>query len=71
MDVNYLIQVLERKVIILNNAKSQAFSSGDLDALNSVDQELLGVQNTLTQLNLLASVTAAAVDVPVGSINII
>ena len=60
MNVDYLIQVLERKVIILNNGKAQAFAVGDLDTLNAVDQELLSVQTTLTQLNMLASVNQAA-----------
>ena len=60
MNVDYLIQVLERKVIILNNGKAQAFAVGDLDTLNAVDQELLSVNNTLVQLNLLASLNQAA-----------
>ena len=60
MNVDYLIQVLERKLIILNNGKAQAFAVGDLDTLNAVDQELLSVQSTLTQLNLLATVNQAA-----------
>jgi hypothetical protein len=61
MDISYLIQILERKVIILNNAKSQAFAMGDLEGINTIDKELLGVQNTLAQLGLLTTVTEVAV----------
>lgn len=61
MDITYLIQILERKVIILNNAKSQAFAMGDLEGINAIDKELLGVQNTLAQLGLLTTVTEVAV----------
>lgn len=61
MDITYLIQILERKVIILNNAKSQAFSMGDLEGINAIDKELLGVQNTLAQLGLLTTVSEVAV----------
>lgn len=60
MNVSYLIQVLEKKEIILSNAKAQAFSVGDLDGLNTVDKELLETQSTLSQLRLLADVTHAA-----------
>lgn len=60
MDIPYLIQILERKVIILNNAKSQAFAMGDLEGINTIDKELLGVQNTLAQLGLLSTVSEVA-----------
>ena len=60
MDVSYLIQVLERKIIVLSNAKAQAFSVGDLDGLTTIEQELLSVQNTLVQLHLLADINQAA-----------
>lgn len=60
MDINFLIQVLERRVIILSNAKSQAAASGDLDTYNTVDQELLGVQTTLVQLQGLSSDTSSS-----------
>ncbi|MEI8248890.1 MAG: hypothetical protein WCG07_00130 [Candidatus Taylorbacteria bacterium] len=60
MDIPYLIQILQKKVIILNNAKAQAFSVGDLEGMNAIDKELLGVNNTLLQLNLLTDVTQAA-----------
>lgn len=61
MDISYLIQILERKVIILNNAKSQAFAMGDLEGINTIDKELLSVQNTLAQLGLLTTVSEVAV----------
>jgi hypothetical protein len=60
MDIPYLISVLERKVIILSNAKSQAFSVGDLEGLNTIEKELLGVQNTMAQLRMITEVSQAA-----------
>lgn len=60
MDIAYLIQVLQNKIAILSNAKGQAYTNGDLDRINSVDQELLSTQNTLAQLQLLLSATKAA-----------
>lgn len=60
MDIPYLISILEKKIIILSNAKAQAFSIGDLEGLNAIDKELLSVQNTLAQLHMLDEVSRAA-----------
>ena len=60
MDIFYLIQLLTNKQSALQNAKGQAFAVGDLNQMNAIDAELLGVQNTLSQLQMLASVTEAA-----------
>jgi hypothetical protein len=60
MDISYLIQALQNKIIILSNAKAQAYSTGDLDGVNSIDQDLMSTQNTLAQLNLLNNLNVAA-----------
>ena len=60
MDISYLIQLLTNKQSALQNAKGQSFAVGDLNQMNAIDAELLGVQNTLSQLQMLASVTEAA-----------
>ena len=52
--------MLQNKIAVLNNAKSQAFSIGDLERLNALDKDLLGTQNTIAQLNLLLTATQAA-----------
>lgn len=64
MNVEYLIQLLENKMIVLNNSKAQAFMIGDLASINAIDTEIAGVTDTLYKLRLLldASIT-------VGSIN--
>lgn len=62
MDINYLIQLLGNRLNGLTLAKDQAFSSGDLERINTVDAEILEVKNTLSKLNLILSIeqTAAA-----------
>ena len=60
MDIDYLIQLLNNKMIILTNARIQAFSNGDMPTINSIDTEILGVQNTIAQLNLVQQITNAA-----------
>lgn len=60
MDIPFLIDILQKKIIVLNNAKAQAFSVGDIVGLNAIDKDLLSVQNTLAQLNLLTNVAQAA-----------
>ncbi len=60
MNIEYLIQLLENKLNILNNARNQTFSIGDLEKIISIDAEILEVQNTLTQLNMLLEIKKAA-----------
>lgn len=60
MDVAYLIQMLSNKLVVLNNAQTQATMVGDLDTINSLQTEILGVQSTLSQLKFVQEVTAAA-----------
>ena len=45
---------------MLTNAKSQAFSIGDINQFNLIDKELLDTQNTFAQLTMLSDVTQAA-----------
>lgn len=60
MDISSLIQLMQNKESTLSNAKSQAFSIGDLNQMNLVEKELLETQNTLAQLRLLAQLEHAA-----------
>jgi hypothetical protein len=60
MNIDYLSQLMTNRLAALMLAKDQAFQTGDLERINAVDTEILEVQNTLGQLNLIAGVTAAA-----------
>lgn len=60
MNVEYLIQLLENKLIFLTNAKAQAFMVGDLNTMNSADVEMAQVNDTLYKLRLLLSATQVA-----------
>ncbi len=60
MNVEYLIQLLENKLIFLTNAKAQAFMVGDLNTMNSADMEMSQVNDTLYKLRLLLSATQVA-----------
>jgi hypothetical protein len=59
-DVSYLIQLLNNKLVVLKNARVQSFNSGDLEAINALDEEVLSVENTLSQLQLLLTINTAA-----------
>lgn len=61
MDIASLSQLLQNKVTILNNAKSQAFSVGDLEKINALEQELFETENTLAQLALLVTVNQISI----------
>ena len=78
MNLNSLIQLLQNKLSILQTARGQAYSIGDLNQLNSIDKEILETQNTMTQLGTLANIAQAAssvnstlADVAVSGINAI
>lgn len=60
MNISYLMQMLQNKITVLNNAKSQAVSIGDLEQLNVIDKDLLETQHTLSQLSMLVDMTQAA-----------
>jgi hypothetical protein len=52
--------MLQNKITILNNAKSQAISIGDIDQVNTIEKELLDTQNTFSQLAMLQDMTQTA-----------
>lgn len=60
MNVQYLIQLLSNKLTVLANAKIQSFNAGDIDAISKIDEEILGVENTLSQLKLLQTLDSVA-----------
>ncbi len=60
MDLDYLIQILTNKLATLSTGKTLAFNSGDLDAVNKFDDDMTSTQNTINQLQLVRSLTAAA-----------
>ena len=64
MNVEYLIQLLENKMIVLNNSKAQAFMIGDLATITAIETEIAGVNDTLYKLRLLldASITVGAIN---------
>lgn len=64
MDINYLIQLLGNRLNGLILAKDQAFSSGDLERINTIDAEILEVKNTISKLNLVASIEQTAAVTP-------
>ena len=45
MNVEYLIQLLENKMIVLNNSKAQAFMIGDLASITAIETEIAGVRS--------------------------
>ena len=60
MDIPYLITLLQNKLNYLGNARASSVAVGDLSGANTIDQEILATQNTLAQLNLLATISQAA-----------
>lgn len=60
MDIDYLLQILTNKIATLNTAKGQVFASGSLDQMNTIDKEILDTQNTINQLNMVASIARLA-----------
>lgn len=55
--------MLQNKMTMLNNAKSQAFAVGDINQVNAIDQDLLETQNTFAQLAMLQDISAAAANI--------
>lgn len=60
MDIAYLVQLLNNKLVALNNAKIQAEANGDVALVLSIEEEVLSIQNTLSQLGLLTTINATA-----------
>ena len=71
MDLPYLIQMMINKLATLNTNKALAFNAGDLDMVNKLDDEIANTQNTLNQLQLALSITAAANSVNITSAELI
>ncbi|MCX6754698.1 MAG: hypothetical protein NTU81_02630 [Candidatus Nomurabacteria bacterium] len=64
MNIEYLIQLLGNRLIALGNAKEQAFLSGDLERINTLDGEFAGVVDTLNKLKLLEGISQTAAVTP-------
>lgn len=60
MDIAYLVQLLNNKLVVLNNGKIQAETNGDVALVLSIEEEILSIQNTLSQLGLLSTINTAA-----------
>lgn len=60
MNIDYLIQLLGNRLNALMLAKDQAFSSGDLERINTIDAEINSVNDTLSKLSLLNAITQVA-----------
>ena len=60
MNLPFLIQMTQNKLTILTTARGQAVASGDLQQVNSIDQEILDTQNTFSQLSILSEATQTA-----------
>lgn len=54
MTVDYLIDLLNRRILTLSNNRASAESNGDLDRVIAIDAELSETQETLSQLQTLA-----------------
>ena len=60
MNIPYIIQLLQNKINVLTNAKSQAESVGDLNQINEISKELLDTQSSFSQLMMLSDMNQAA-----------
>lgn len=60
MNIEYLIQILENRLNFLTQAKDQAQITGDLERVNAVEAEILGVKDTLFKLHLMQDLSQAA-----------
>jgi len=59
MNIISIIQILNNKVNVLTNARSQAFSIGDLEQVNAIENDLQETKNALQQLTMITEITAA------------
>jgi len=64
MNVEYLLQLLGNRLTALATAKEQAFLSGDLERINTLDVETDGVLNTINKLKLLEGISQTALATP-------
>lgn len=52
MKLDELLQVMQNRLVTLNEARKGAFTSGDVQRVNEIDGDLLTTQNTVEQLKL-------------------
>jgi hypothetical protein len=71
MDVSYLIQLLNNKLVGLQNAETQAVINGDIDSLNNIQTQILQVQGTISKLQLLITIESAATSANTTSTNVV
>ena len=60
MDIEYILQMLNNRMSVLQNGKVLAFNSGDIETINKLDADLISTQNSINQLILLKSINTAA-----------
>lgn len=60
MNLEYLIQLLDNKLIALNASRAQSFNTGDIESITKIDSEIFSTQDTLSKLKLLVTMTATA-----------
>lgn len=64
MNVEYLLQLLGNRFNALTAAKEQAFLTGDLERINTLDVEINGVLDTINKLKLLEGISQTALVTP-------
>jgi hypothetical protein len=64
MNVEYLLQLLGNRLTSLSTAKEQAFLTGDLERINTLDIETNGVLDTINKLKLLEGISQTALVTP-------
>jgi hypothetical protein len=52
MTVDYLIHILENKILSLNQHKIAAENCGDIDTIIKIDQEIKDTENTIAKLKI-------------------
>jgi hypothetical protein len=62
MDIASINQLLTSRLNTLNDARSRAISVGDIEQINSIDKDLMETRNSLQQLQMLADMSAAALN---------
>lgn len=64
MNIEYLLQLLGNRLTALATAKEQAFLTGDLERINTLDIETNGVLDTINKLKLLEGISQTALATP-------
>lgn len=71
MNVEYLLQLLGNRLTALATAKEQAFLTGDLERINTLDVEVNGVLDTINKLKLLEGISQAALATPFNEAEVV